>query len=83
MEREQIRLKLLKLIKKETGIYELPIGNINFNDQLGFDSLDHVELLMVVEEEFDIELDDIEYPTLKDYIDAISTKQANLGISNM
>lgn len=83
MEREQIRIKLLKILRKETGVHELPIGNINFNDQLAFDSLDHIELLMAVEEEFDIELEDVEYPTLKDYIDAISTKQANLGISNM
>lgn len=50
-----------------------------FNDDLGADSLDHVELVMAFEEEFGIEIpdDDAErFLTFKDAVDFITAKLA-------
>ncbi len=45
--------------------------------QLGFDSLDRVELIMAVEEKFDITFpDDIQVDTVKELIDKINELKA-------
>lgn len=45
--------------------------------QLGFDSLDRVELIMAVEEKFDISFpDDIQIETVKELIDKINELKA-------
>ncbi|MBE5732605.1 MAG: acyl carrier protein [Clostridiales bacterium] len=45
--------------------------------QLGFDSLDRVELIMAVEEKFDITFpDDIQIETVKELIDKINELKA-------
>ncbi len=51
----------------------------NFTDDLGADSLDVVELVMALEEEFDIEIPDEEaekLQTVQSVIDYINAKQA-------
>lgn len=51
----------------------------SFVDDLGADSLDVVELVMALEEEFDIEIPDEEaekLQTVKDVIDYVEAKQA-------
>lgn len=51
--------------------------NSNFIEDFGADSLDHVELLMAVEDEFDMEIPDEEAEkiiTVKDAIEYISGK---------
>ena len=50
----------------------------NFADDLGADSLDQVELVMALEEEFDIEISDEDaekITTVKDAVSYIATKQ--------
>jgi acyl carrier protein len=50
----------------------------NFADDLGADSLDQVELVMALEEEFDIEISDEDaekITTVKDAVSYITTKQ--------
>lgn len=50
-----------------------------FNDDLGADSLDHVELVMAFEEEFGIEIPDDDAErllTFKDAVDFITAKLA-------
>ena len=51
----------------------------NFTDDLGADSLDVVELVMALEEEFDVEIPDEEaekLQTVQSVVDYINTKQA-------
>ncbi|WP_422785029.1 acyl carrier protein [Ruminiclostridium hungatei] len=50
--------KLKKLIYEQLGVDEDEvIMESSFGDDLGFDDLDMVELIMNAEEEFDIEID--------------------------
>ena len=49
----------------------------NFQDDLGADSLDHVELVMMFEEEFDLEINDEDaekIKTVKDALDYVASK---------
>mgnify|MGYP002427889012 CR=1 FL=1 len=59
MSSEEIFEKVKKIIVEQLGVAE---GNItmkaSFIDDLGADSLDIVELIMALEEEFDIEIPD-------------------------
>ena len=49
----------------------------SFIDDLGADSLDLVELIMALEEEFDIEIPDEEAEKLKTVGDAVNYAKAN------
>ena len=58
---EQIELKVQKVIAEKLGIDENTIENeASFIDDLGADSLDTVELVMALEEEFGCEIPDEE-----------------------
>lgn len=49
------------IIVEELGVHEDQVTpEANFNDDLGTDSLDLVELVMAMEEEFDVEIADEE-----------------------
>ena len=68
-----------KILAKQLGISEDAIKDeSNFMEDLGADSLDIVELVMSIEEEFDIEITDEEAETintvkdLKEHIEAYS-----------
>ena len=51
--------KIKEIIMDKLGVEESKITNeANFINDLGADSLDQVELIMQLEEEFDIEIDD-------------------------
>jgi len=63
---EQVR----ELVKNQLNPEDPDFGDdASFMDDLGADSLDAVELIMSLEEEFDIEIDD-------DYVEGITTVQA-------
>ena len=47
------------------------VGEANFIDDLGADSLDNVELIMAFEEEFDIEIPDDKAESVKTINDAV------------
>jgi acyl carrier protein len=58
---EQVELKVKKVIAEKLGIDESGIKNdASFIDDLGADSLDTVELVMALEEEFGCEIPDEE-----------------------
>jgi acyl carrier protein len=62
----RIRARLVKVISEQLGINESDIKDDNsFVDDLGADSLDEIELVMAVEEEFEIEISDEEAEGLK------------------
>ncbi len=59
MSSEEIFEKVKKIIVEQLGVTETSITmEASFIDDLGADSLDIVELIMALEEEFDIEIPD-------------------------
>ncbi len=59
MSAEEIFEKVKKIIVEQLGVAETSITmEASFIDDLGADSLDIVELIMALEEEFDIEIPD-------------------------
>ncbi len=59
MSSEEIFEKVKKIIIEQLGVTESSITmEASFIDDLGADSLDIVELIMALEEEFDIEIPD-------------------------
>lgn len=59
MSSEEIFEKIKKIIVEQLGVAEASITlESSFIDDLGADSLDTVELIMAIEEEFDIEIPD-------------------------
>ena len=58
---ENIEQRVKKIIAEQLGVNEAEIKNdASFVDDLGADSLDTVELVMALEEEFDTEIPDEE-----------------------
>ena len=54
-----VELKVKKIVSEQLGTDESAIKNeSSFRDDLGADSLDTVELVMALEEEFDTEIPD-------------------------
>ena len=70
-----MKIKLKKIIAEKLSVdLEEVIPEASFVDDLGADSLDLVELIMTMEEEFDIDISDEEaekLETVKDAIDFI------------
>jgi len=69
--------KIKTIIADELGIEEDTIEvNSNLAEDLGADSLDAVELIMAIEEEFDIEIDDssaTKIKTVQDIVDYLES----------
>ena len=74
-----IEAQVKSIIVDQLGVSEDEVKpEAKFVDDLGADSLDLTELIMAMEEEFDIEIDDEEAQKLvkvQDAIDYISSKQ--------
>lgn len=73
MERNVIFNKAVDVLIDQLGINPDEVRpDATFTDDLGMDSLDVVECIMAMEEEFDIEVDDevmIEWRTVSDAVD--------------
>lgn len=76
MARDSIESKVIEIISNQLSLEEDDIkGDSRFVDDLGADSLDIVELIMEMEEEFEIEIPDEDVEkmlTVKDVTDYIS-----------
>ncbi|MGD1909728.1 MAG: acyl carrier protein [Rivularia sp. (in: cyanobacteria)] len=72
--------KVKKIVAEQLGVEdEKIIPNANFANDLGADSLDTVELVMALEEEFDIEIPDEaaeKITTVQEAVDYINSKVA-------
>ena len=56
---EKVEQRIKKIVAEQLGVNEAEIKNeSSFVDDLGADSLDTVELVMALEEEFDCEIPD-------------------------
>jgi len=71
--------KVKEIVAEQLGVDEADVTlSASFVDDLGADSLDLVELIMAMEEEFDIKIEDEEaekIKTVQDTIDFIKEKQ--------
>jgi acyl carrier protein len=69
----EINQKITKVIVEKLGVTEDQVKpEAAFIDDLGADSLDQVELVMALEDEFDIEIPDEEAEKLKKVSDVIA-----------
>ncbi len=76
MEKKEIFEKLRVMLAEQFGVEEEKITEeSSFIDDLGADSLDIVELVMNIEEEFDIQVEDSDaekITTVKDVVEYLS-----------
>ena len=78
MEREEIFDKVKSVIVEQLGAEEEDVNEeAAFVDDLGADSLDIVELVMALEEEFGVTIPDEEAENIKTVGDAVSYIEAN------
>ena len=80
---ENVEQRVKKIIAEQLGVNEAEIKNqSSFVDDLGADSLDTVELVMALEEEFEIDIPDEEaekivtFQDVLNYIKAHTNQQA-------
>ncbi len=70
---EELKSKVIGIIAEQLGIEEEEIKlEASFVDDLGADSLDIVELVMALEEEYNIEIPDEDAEKIKTVQDAIT-----------
>ena len=70
--------KVKEIVADKLGVDEAKVtADANFVDDLGADSLDQVELIMALEDEFDVEIPDDEAEKLKTVQDALNYIDAN------
>lgn len=85
MTREEISASVRQLIveKQRTCVRKFPAHAFTeaaeFTEDLGFDSLDHVELVMSVEDKFGIEVSDDDAENLKTFGQAVDYLVKRLG----
>lgn len=76
---EVTKAKVLKIITDQLGVTEDEVvEEAKFIEDLGADSLDTVELIMELEDEFDLEIPDEEAEKLQSVNDALSYIDENL-----
>ena len=69
---KEIQDKIIKIISEQLGKDETEINmNSNFIEDLDADSLDTVELVMALEEEFEIDIPDDAAETIQTFGDAV------------
>lgn len=79
MTKEQIFEKVKGIVVDQLGVDEEDVTlEASFLSDLGADSLDLVELIMAIEEEFDIEIPDEEAERIQSVSDAVEYIKENL-----
>ena len=72
--------RVLKIVVEQLGVKEEDLNNdASFVDDLGADSLDTVELVMALEEEFETEIPDEKSEKITTIQEAIDFIEANLN----
>jgi acyl carrier protein len=75
-----IEARVKKIIVEQLGVKEEQVTNdASFVEDLGADSLDTVELVMALEEEFECEIPDVEAEKITTVQQAIDYVKAHLG----
>jgi len=79
MNSEEIFDKVKEIIVDQLGVTEdTVVADASFIDDLGADSLDIVELIMALEEEFDLEIPDAEAEKIVTVNDVVEYIKANV-----
>ncbi|CAN8142374.1 acyl carrier protein [Thiomicrorhabdus sp. 6S2-11] len=74
-----IQERVKKIVVEQLGVEEDQVtADASFVDDLGADSLDTVELVMALEEEFDCEIPDEEAEKISTLAQAVAYVEANL-----
>ncbi|OQA19657.1 MAG: Acyl carrier protein [bacterium ADurb.Bin363] len=77
---DEVSEKVKAIIVEQLGVDEEEVTlKASFTDDLGADSLDNVELVMALEEEFDIEIPDEEAEKITTVQEAIKYIEEHLG----
>jgi acyl carrier protein len=77
IERAVVEKKVAEILKDKMGLDRELNPEDNMANDLGMDSLDHVEITMAIEDEFDIEIPDADadrIKTVKDISDYVCLK---------
>ena len=83
MQSEEIMAKLKELVIDRLNVEEDQIKpDASFIEELGADSLDIVELIMGIEEEFDVEIPDEDAEKLTNVGEALSYVKGKLGVED-
>ncbi|MBK7354146.1 MAG: acyl carrier protein [Nitrosomonas sp.] len=81
MDNTDVEQRIRKIVAEQLGVNESDVKNeSSFVNDLGADSLDTVELVMALEEEFDCEIPDEEAEkinTLQEAIDYVNSHSSN------
>ncbi len=81
MQSEEVLAKLKEIVVDRLNVEEDQIKpDASFVEDLGADSLDIVELIMGIEEEFDIEIPDEEAEKLTNVGEALAYVKKKLGV---
>jgi acyl carrier protein len=76
---ENIEARVRKIVAEQLGVAEADVKNdSSFVEDLGADSLDNVELVMALEEEFECEIPDEEAEKITNVQQAIDYVKAHL-----
>jgi acyl carrier protein len=79
IEMENIEARVKKIVAEQLGVAEADVKNeSSFVEDLGADSLDNVELVMALEEEFECEIPDEEAEKITTVQQAIDYVTAHL-----
>jgi len=79
LDAKQLEEKLIKIVSEKLNIEEKNVTTASrFQEDLGADSLDIVELLMEIEEEFGVNISDEEAERLKTVGDALQYISAKI-----
>jgi acyl carrier protein len=83
MQSEEIMAKLKELVIDRLNVEEDQIKpDASFIEDLGADSLDIVELIMGIEEEFDVEIPDEDAEKLTNVGEALAYVKGKLGVED-
>jgi acyl carrier protein len=83
MQSEEIMVKLKELVIDRLNVEEEQIKpDASFVEDLGADSLDIVELIMGIEEEFDVEIPDEDAEKLTNVAEALAYVKGKLGVED-
>lgn len=78
IDREKIETRVKKIVQEQLGLDKEPANDASFVDDLGADSLDTVELVMALEEEFEMEIPDEDAEKITTIQQAIEYIEAHL-----
>ena len=77
---EEVEDKVKSIIAEQLGVeLDTVVPGASFTEDLGADSLDAVELIMAIEEAFDIEIPDEEAESMTTPADCVTAIKAKLG----